>query len=127
MIPLVRPSEPEPLRSTRLAKLEAARQAVVEGKAIDFSGYGGETKTALFNAQHRKCAYCEKPEEQAKYRDAEHFRPKSLYWWLAWTWENLLFSCMDCNREHKGEEFPLVDERSGSPPSWRRRVASRRS
>ena len=40
----------------------------------------------------RKCCYCEKREEQAKYRDVEHYRPKSTYWWLAWTWENLLFS-----------------------------------
>lgn len=41
--------------------------------------------------------------------DAEHYRPKSHYWWLAWTWENLLFACVDCNREYKRDQFPLVD------------------
>ena len=58
--------------------------------------------------QHRKCCYCEKLEEQAKYRDVEHFRPKSSYWWLAWSWDNLLFSCIDCNREWKRDQFPLA-------------------
>ncbi len=55
-------------------------------------------------------ALCEKREEQAKYRDVEHYRPKAHYWWLAWNWDNLLFACFECNRDHKGERFPLVDE-----------------
>ena len=81
------------------------------GEKIDFSGYGDEgVKEDLFQAQHRKCAYCEKSEEQSKYREAEHYRPKARYWWLAWTWENLLFACIDCNRDHKKDQFPLVDE-----------------
>lgn len=50
---------------------------------------------------------------QAKYRDVEHYRPKAYYWWLAWTWNNLLFACMDCNRDHKKDQFPLAD---GSTP-----------
>ena len=54
----------------------------------------------------------------------EHFRPKSKayrplpggvreedsqrYWWLCWTWENLLFACTTCNGiQHKGNWFPL--------------------
>lgn len=110
MIRLVRLSEPEPLRRKRPAKLEAARAARARGENIDFSGYGDDgVKERLFQEQYRKCAYCEKWEEQSKYRDAEHYRPKSIYWWLAWTWENLLFSCMDCNREYKKEWFPLMD------------------
>jgi hypothetical protein len=35
------------------------------------------------------------------------------YWWLAWTWENLLFSCAICNRSAKNDVFPLE---SGSVP-----------
>lgn len=58
--------------------------------------------------QSSKCCYCEKRQEQAAYRDVEHFRPKSIYPWLTWTWENLLFACVDCNREHKRDQFPLV-------------------
>jgi len=38
---------------------------------------------------------------------------KSGYWWLAWTWENLMFSCAPCNRSHKRGLFPL---RAGSIP-----------
>ena len=35
------------------------------------------------------------------------------YWWLAWTWENLLWACGGCNSaSNKGTRFPL---RSGSP------------
>jgi 5-methylcytosine-specific restriction endonuclease McrA len=111
VIRLERPPEPEPLRRKRPGKVAAARDALHRGEKIDFSGYGDDgAKEDLFQGQHRKCAYCEKSEEQSKYREAEHYRPKSTYWWLAWTWENLLFACMDCNREHKKEQFPLVDE-----------------
>lgn len=87
-------------------KLSAAREALARGLRIDFDGYDA-VKSDLFAMQHRKCCYCEQREEQAKYRDVEHYRPKALYWWLAWTWENLLFACMDCNREQKRDQFPL--------------------
>ncbi len=31
-----------------------------------------------------------------------------VYWWLAWTWENLAFACVTCNSPtHKGNRFPL--------------------
>jgi hypothetical protein len=29
------------------------------------------------------------------------------YWWLAWTWKNLMFACPGCNRSGKNDEFPL--------------------
>ena len=29
-----------------------------------------------------KCAYCESATATVAYGDAEHFRPKSVYWWL---------------------------------------------
>lgn len=107
---LVRAAEPEPLRTARAEKLEAAGQAISGGETPALDGYSPEgVKAALFDGQSGKCAYCEKREEQAKYRDAEHYRPKSVYWWLTWTWENLLFACIDCNRDHKKEQFPLVD------------------
>ncbi len=39
--------------------------------------------------------------------------PERGYWWLAWTWENLVFSCMSCNgASNKGARFPLAH---GSP------------
>lgn len=67
-------------------------------------GYAS-ARRPLYTAQHRKCCYCERAVEEA-HQDVEHFRPKSVYWWLAWTWNNLLFVCKTCN-EHKGDSFPL--------------------
>jgi hypothetical protein len=106
VIGIARPPEPPALPLVRAEKLVAARQALARGASADFTGHD-VVKEALFAMQHRKCCYCEKLEEQAKYRDVEHYRPKSAYWWLAWTWENLLFACMDCNREQKKDRFPL--------------------
>lgn len=106
MIEIARPAAPPALAALRSDKLAAARDAVARGLTIDFEGYE-IVKEALSAMQHRKCCYCEKREEQAKYRDVEHYRPKALYWWLAWTWENLLFACIDCNREQKRSRFPL--------------------
>jgi uncharacterized protein (TIGR02646 family) len=76
--------------------------------------------TLLCRRQGLKCAYCEHP-EQRKRNDVEHFRPKGRalrgahisqthgYWWLAWRWENLLFSCANCNQSpFKLDKFPLA-------------------
>lgn len=58
----------------------------------------------------------------------EHFRPKTEadrspgsgetegYWWLCWTWENLLFSCVTCNGK-KGTRFPLGTSQVLAPES----------
>jgi hypothetical protein len=107
VIGFTRPPEPASLPPVRAAKLVAARAAIAGGEKVDFKEYD-VVKDALFTMQHRKCCYCEKREEQPKYRDVEHYRPKALYWWLAWTWENLLFACVDCNREYKRDRFPLA-------------------
>jgi uncharacterized protein (TIGR02646 family) len=74
-------------------------------------------KHDLWVQQKMKCCYCDAWNE-CDYRDVEHFRPKVRanrmngaidpgYWWLAWTWENLLFSCPNCNRSAKNDAFPL--------------------
>jgi uncharacterized protein (TIGR02646 family) len=106
MIRIARCAEPAGLHAVRDERLEAAREAIGASTKFHFTEYD-IVKPALAVMQHNKCCYCEKREEQAKYRDVEHYRPKSVYWWLAWTWENLLFSCVDCNREHKRDRFPL--------------------
>jgi len=57
-----------------------------------------------------KCAYCESKIAALQPTDVEHYRPKGAvaedpthlgYWWLALQWENLLSSCIDCNRRRK--------------------------
>lgn len=109
MIHLSRAAEPPQLPATREERLAKARLAREDGRPIEFRDHD-LVKPELADMQHNKCCYCEKREEQAKYRDVEHYRPKSTYWWLAWTWENLLFSCIDCNREHKRDQFPLLPD-----------------
>lgn len=84
-----------------------------------------QTLTVLFNS---KCAYCEAKVGISSPVDVEFFRPKDGvvespehpgYWWLAMAWENMLLSCIDCNRvrTHEGvrtgkaNRFPLIDEK----------------
>jgi hypothetical protein len=88
-------------------------------------GYGDKsTKEALYKAQHKKCAWCERATDLSS-SPVEHIRPKSgawrnlpgqtrieargHYWWLTWTWSNLVFSCVRCNDPgHKANYFPLL-------------------
>lgn len=68
-----------------------------------------------------KCAYCESFYSSTQPMDVEHYRPKGAvsadteedddhpgYYWLAASWENLLPSCIDCNRQRTQEE--VVDD-----------------
>lgn len=77
----------------------------LENKNKQFSVYSDESvKLALETLFHGKCAYCESRYVVTQPMDVEHFRPKgnaSGYWWLAAVWENLLPSCIDCNRWRK--------------------------
>lgn len=69
----------------------------------------------LESLYHKKCCFCEQPiqkfKEQGKTqpnnaRTIEHYRPKSVYRWLAYSWDNLLLCCKGCNQP-KGDDFPL--------------------
>ena len=86
------------------------------------SVYASKTvKAALKACHHGKCCYCETV-INVPYADAhvEHWRPKLSsrqarkqksiwpgYYWLAYSWENLLLSCAFCNRDNKRDLFPL--------------------
>lgn len=133
MIPVDRGAEPRALEDVRAERLPKAVSAFnVHGpgskqlhKLLD--GYD-VAKRHLFLRQHKKCAYCERT-PGLDGQPVEHFRPKKhvsrriggqrkkdheRYWWLTWTWENLLFACTTCNGPaNKGNDFPLV---AGSPP-----------
>lgn len=50
---------------------------------------------------HDLCAYC----EEFSRGEVDHFRPKSRYPTLVYTWSNWLFACHDCNHA-KGEKWP---------------------
>ncbi len=74
--------------------------------------------------QHDKCAFCESKVSAIAYGDVEHFRPKAGYqqshdddlqrpgyYWLAYEWSNLFFSCSICNQQGKRNVFPLANPR----------------
>lgn len=77
-------------------------------KAFTFSVYKRQDVVDALNELFiGKCAYCESSIKAVEPTDIEHFRPKGRvaecpehpgYWWLAAAWDNLLASCIDCNR-----------------------------
>ena len=64
-------------------------------------------KKQLKKETHNKCAYCEANTAVVAHGDVEHFRPKTIYWWLAYSYENYLFSCQICNQIYKSDNFPI--------------------
>jgi uncharacterized protein (TIGR02646 family) len=111
-------------------------------RPYSFRAYKSQDVVAALNKLfHGKCAYCESRYRATAPTDVEHFRPKGAvmiehdgssptrsqrgYYWLAAHWDNLLPSCIDCNRARtqefpdddrtvvRGKEnrFPLVNER----------------
>lgn len=82
------------------------RQELIEsGSYINEGKYNSrykmkDIKQALGKLYHYKCSYCEKDVSDS-YFHIEHFRPKSKYHWLAYSWDNLMISCETCNQEKK--------------------------
>lgn len=74
------------------------------------STFWKQSKDQLLTESNQKCAYCETPTRVVMYGDVEHFRPKSVYWWLAYSYENYLPSCGACNQEYKKDFFELKDK-----------------
>lgn len=124
------------------AKLEAKLIDLVEarlahGDAIEFKNSlrdWKKTKDALKRDSFEKCAYCEANTAVVAHGDVEHFRPKSVYWWLALCMDNYVYSCQICNQTYKGDRFPLQGRALKSPrlpvsvpvtPSARKRLAAR--
>lgn len=82
-------------------------ELVTENKNKWNSAIWKEAKDQLLRETYNKCAYCESDITQVGYGDVEHFRPKSKYWWLAYSYENYLASCAICNQQYKGDEFEI--------------------
>ena len=96
-------------------------------KTFEFKGsiYAAKSvKNALKKAQHEKCCFCEAKVTHVAYGDVEHFRPKGGYrqdpddplgrpgyYWRAYVWKNLFFSCQLCNQRYKKNLFPLRNPR----------------
>ncbi|QEC78284.1 HNH endonuclease family protein [Mucilaginibacter ginsenosidivorax] len=85
-------------------------------KPVTFSeAYWKGAKVQLKAETHRKCAYCEADTATVAHGDVEHYRPKSIYWWLAYTYDNYLFACQICNQTYKGDNFPIKGKRFPAP------------
>jgi len=76
-------------------------------------------KVVLFNMHYGKCCYCERKRTLKREMDVEHYRPKARvdtevdhrgYWWLAYDWNNYLWSCKSCNQGYKKNQFPLLPD-----------------
>lgn len=108
---------------------EALLREVARGDKPEITDlYKDDRMKSLYKDPHGpfsgKCAYCESLIAVNHPGDIEHFRPKSKvtdlncetvvipadngdekphpgYYWLAYEWRNLLFSCIDCNRPSK--------------------------
>lgn len=65
----------------------------------------GSVQKKLNEIYYLKCAYCEQKLLDAP-KHIEHYRPKDLYYWLAYSWDNLLLSCGSCNSS-KGIKFQV--------------------
>ena len=116
-------------------------QKITDKKAPTFKVYkDAQLKVELKALFNGKCAYCDSHFLSTSTADIEHFRPKAAfnpfqnnldekliapgYYWLAADWENLLWSCILCNRKNnldqpnvvgvkplgKKNRFPLSDE-----------------
>jgi uncharacterized protein (TIGR02646 family) len=118
------------LPAVREAELSRIRAALDERRKLDQKLLGNEYKVArraLAKGQHLKCCYCEDRLQDDRWEHVEHFRPKAEarrdsssapepgYWWLTWTWGNLLFSCIRCNAA-KGSDFPLLEGSTALTP-----------
>lgn len=104
-------------------KLSAAAEklARIYYDAKETGKYGFESsawkpaKGALKKDTGGKCAYCEASTDVVAHGDVEHFRPKSIYWWLAFVYDNYLFSCQICNQSYKGDKFPIAGNLAAAP------------
>ena len=68
-----------------------------------------DIKDALMTLYHGKCAYCETYDPSPH---VEHYRPKrGGYYWLAYSWDNLILSCSQCNTK-KGNQFPINGQKA---------------
>ncbi len=111
----------------------------------DFSDHWTNYKHLFEEAQGRgKCIYCESRITGSAYGAVEHYRPKAGltkfmnrgnrddlrnqlpkrkflkqgkpgYWWLAYDWNNWLYSCDRCNSTWKGNQFPVIKQGEHMP------------
>ncbi|MER8657281.1 hypothetical protein [Mesorhizobium sp. M0847] len=105
-------------RANLLELYRAARDNQLDLKAVKdklfSSSRWGIAKQQLAVESAGKCAFCESPTSAAYYGDVEHFRPKAIYWWLAYCYDNYLYSCRICNGK-KSDKHLLSGKTAAGP------------
>ena len=94
--------------------LDSKISEVIQNQKYKKVKFNKHTKDSLKRIYNNKCAYCEKrivknnaENTNEKENSIEHYRPKSKYYWLAFSWDNLLWCCTRCNT-YKSDEFEIV-------------------
>jgi hypothetical protein len=92
------------------------KSSVYKGDYKDGEGKSQSRVREILNKFYKnKCAYC----EQTCKAEIEHYRPKKGvngithdgYYWLCYSWSNLIPSCRYCNTEGgKGNHFPILND-----------------
>lgn len=86
---------PFPTRKTHTRRMELINTGAYNNTTNYNNRYKQtDIKLALQDVYKGKCAFCEQTEELTH---VEHYRPKHIYYWLAYSWDNLLMSCPTCN------------------------------
>lgn len=135
MIRIVKPNTPDILinrganrTESDCRKFDKNRSCYISGKeTFDFNRniYRAQSvKQSLKKAQYEKCCFCEGKFSGHSRGNVEHFRPKGAvkqdknsnnqypgYYWLAYCWYNLYWSCPLCNQK-KSTLFPLENPNS---------------
>ena len=86
----------------QLADLEQRKQ-FIEGHRAAWAA----VKDQLLRMSYGKCWYSEAPDAVSDWH-VDHFRPKSVYQWLAFDWRNFRVCGAIPNRK-KSDEFPLAN------------------
>ena len=137
MIRVKRPEPPQILKDKSKTwnnqAIKAVEKAVDKGEKPKYEWnsdwYGHEeVREALRELFHDKCAYCESRIRHITWDQVEHYRPKKGYgknpkhlkkpgyYWLGYTWTNLLLSCPRCNQPPgKANQSPVKGKRARRP------------
>lgn len=77
-----------------------------------------EIQKALSISSLGKCAFCECIPSESGNLEVEHFAPKSIYYELAFDWDNFLPVCRNCNAAklaHDTKKEPIVNPSKENP------------
>lgn len=118
MIKLDRSNKPVPASLNSPNTVIRRNELIANGSWINENRYERpykktDVRTALMDFSHNKCCFCEQiltiatsGSHRGDDFSREHFRAKSKYWWLAYSWDNLLSACKVCNGS-KDNDFDI--------------------